>query len=434
MISTDLLDDTMSLTSLREDGLFTGEEITLKFRPGERRSSTVLVEADEILDDEKGSFVASVASAIESQSSLTRINSLSSQLEDNLERMRETRDHLQILSTDISINTMAEEEIDDEGVNTILIEEHGAPITTTEYHVGHIIPPSQPQLPPLSHESKAKRTRFFFKRNLKVTLNRAAIKVKSVLSNGKAGGTSSTETTTDTNHSDDDESNHALPTPRAAETIEEAASQHFEEAEQSSTLAASPINDGISDETRIEHTKSVDFDTITKEHYEKISSTIVNETNDTSTEYTTHVQQQLEPKSSAESDQIDQNYQGPYDDNKSFVTYSTGDFDMSQMYSRSWSLAPTVVSKTSKTFAPRRFGKSKSEISDMSITDQQQDRVVIISSSLSSKKDQCAEDNIMVVQVAGERAQNKNENCFGLDGLSLVNSLVGDDRSYVEDY
>jgi hypothetical protein len=348
MISPDLLDDTMSLTSLREDGLFTGEEITLKYRPDRIRSLTVLVEADEISGDEEDSFDASV---IESKSSLTRINSPCSQLEENLDRAPESRDDLQLLPTNTSINTMAEEETGDEGVNAILIEEHDAPITSTESHVGHFIPPSQPQLP-LSPESKAKRVRFSFKRNIKIQMNRAAIKVKSMLSNGKAGGTSLTEITTETNHADDDDDgcDHALPTPRAAETIEEAASQHFEETDHSSPSAASPVNNDttcLSDKTTIEHTKPACFDAVTED--ENISCqaptpTIANvESYNTSTDYTAHVPQQLESRPSVESDQIDPNYEGPYDDNKSFVTYSTGDFDMSQMYSRSWStLAPTV--------------------------------------------------------------------------------------------
>jgi hypothetical protein len=402
----------MSLTSLREDGLFTGEEVTIKFGPGEERILAVLVETDENTDEEN-SMIADFATVVSHS---------------------HAEPQLSLHETDLSAAdaTTKIDENGDEGVNAILIE-HGTPIPVEEEHVGHYITPQQPeQLPPIC--PPVSKTRFSFKRKITMKMNQAASKVKSVLGT-KSGGTFNTSSTAGTTESDSDECMHALlPTPRAAQSIEESAS-HFKETQ--SPTSALVSNDNSTDQTtrlsnnNIEQSTSSDFDTIAKDEYDKSSPqastpTICNaETNDASIEYDIIHTSQLESPPSKEIEQFDPTYQGPYDDNKSFVTYSTGDFDMSQMYSRSWStIAPTVVSK-------RRFGRSCSGKSLIS----RNERVVVMSELYGNALEEGSEEIVVPMPTEGGSVTRvEKEDGVSLDGLSLVNSVVGDDRSYVEDY
>ena len=165
--------------------------------------------------------------------------------------------------------------------------------------------------------------------------------------------------------------------------------------------------------------KSIDFDTIIKDEYYKLyNSASYDDSTDTKNSTMEYHHSKLLNLPSNEREQYDPNYQGPYDDKKSCVTYSTGDFDMSQMYSRSWStIAPTVVSKGAAHWL--------------------ENHVVFTNELYSSRTDKdCKEDSeIMVVPIEKMRSSTKEkEDGVGLDGLSLVESVVGDDRSYVEDY
>ena len=59
------LDRTMSLTSVREDGLFTGEEITMKnTRTDQQCKLAVLIEADENTYYEEDNDVKNITSSI----------------------------------------------------------------------------------------------------------------------------------------------------------------------------------------------------------------------------------------------------------------------------------------------------------------------------------------------------------------------------------
>lgn len=427
----DPLDDTMSLSSLREDGLFTGEEISLKFGPNKGKILTLLVETDDNTDEEDSIVVASVAD--ESQSLVAPFAKYSQQ--DYQEELPPGANEPGHLLSGLSMHVLAGE-AGDEGVNTILIE-HGATITTTESHIGHIIPSSQPKMPAISG-SKPRRSRISF-------MKRAVIKLKHVLGYVKASGSANTASTFNTNPDNENRHSYSLPTPRAAQTIEEAESQHFREVHSSPPPTAATTNETppqpLTTNNFIEHTTSAEFHVSLKEKCDKIplqhSISAMNKpkTNDDSNECVFHTQMQLHSRPSTESEQFDQTYQGPYDDNKSFVTYSTGDFDISQMYSRSWSTIapPTMASKASTSYAPIEFGRSRSEMS----LNSRLERVVIMNPSFSSKKDKdCTGDyNIMVVPVEKSRYACKEEDKgVSFDGLSLIDSVVGDDRSYVEDY
>lgn len=98
---------------------------------------------------------------------------------------------------------------------------------------------------------------------------------------------------------------------------------------------------------------------------------------------------------------------------------------MSQMYSRSWStIAPTVVSK-------RRFGRSCSGKSLIS----RNERVVVMSELYGNTLEEGSEEIVVPMPTEGGSVTRvEKEDGVSLDGLSLVNSVVGDDRSYVEDY
>ena len=100
------------------------------------------------------------------------------------------------------------------------------------------------------------------------------------------------------------------------------------------------------------------------------------------------------------------------------------------MYSRPWStIGNHNVASTNGRISWSR-GRSNSPYVGS------RDRVVVINESCSQAEDgEFGDDKIMVVPKERRRDDTKEMNGgVSLDGLSLVNSVVGDDRSYVEDY
>jgi hypothetical protein len=426
--------DAMSLASPCENGLFTGEEVTIKFGSGHL---TVLVETDENTDEED-SLSPSLPVV---ESSLSSRNLLSRSSNGPPEQIDGT-------DTPAALNTTIESI--DEGVDAILIERDESNHSyNDEAHVGHYIQPlvSAPQRrPPVSPASKGKR-RFSF-RKIQSKMNR----LKAVISRGSSGGATGriggNANMCDTNGSFDSSNRSGksgATTPRADQLVQEASIGSTESMQQlnpdryvetNSMSSYSSITTNL--ETQLHAIGSIDFDTISKEEYDRLTTLRANNlssnaSNEQFEEYdivhTSQVidsqievnPQMIQPQPSrAESEQIDPTYTGPYDDNKSLVTYSTGDFDMSKMYSRSWSTIATTTASlegasliTGAMPTPMRPRYSRKS-----------------PCSGSSKQNvECGK-----IQSKGRTEIKEDGDGVSLDGLSLVNSIVGDDRSYVEDY
>ena len=423
------LDRTMSLTSVREDGLFTGEEITMKNTRTEQQCKlAVLIEADEHTTYEEDNDVKNITSSIVIVPSVD-----SSSAAENAEAQSQNGDPQHHEHIEIAISPIQSQE-EEEGVDAILIEHGCAPITTETERVSHYIRSQSPPPPLPSQEQRS--VSFSFKRNITRKMNRAAHKVKNAL--GSNASKTQVNVNIDSASSQDiivsetrDENNRiqlSAPTPRTAQTVEEASS-HFDELSVQSTVDATT-------ETPRRKNASNNIMEATKTECETIIKVYdsIDENSDASIEYNIEQSSQIQSNHhmrsnlSKESEQFDPDYQGPYDDNKSLLTHSTGDF--SQMYSRSWStIGNHNVASTNGRISWSR-GRSNSPYVGS------RDRVVVINESCSQAEDgEFGEDKIMVVPKERRRDDTKEMNGgVSLDGLSLVNSVVGDDRSYVEDY
>ena len=423
------LDRTMSLTSVREDGLFTGEEITIKNTLIEQQCNlAVVIEADENTYEEDVNISSSIVIVPSVDSSSTAEYAESQSQEGDPQH----HEHIEIAISPIQ----SQEESTEEGVDAILVEHGRAPILTETEHISHCIH-SESRPPPLASQERS--VSFSFKRNITRKMNRAAHKVKNALGNAsKNQGNVNIDSASSQDIVSEarDENNRihlSLPTPRAAQTIEEASS-HFDE------LSVQPTVDATTETPRRKNASNnmeatrTEYDRITHA-YDKLDQTgSIRENSDASIEYNIEQSSQIQSNHhmlsnlSKESEQFDPDYQGPYDDNKSLLTHSTGDF--SQMYSRSWS----TIGNHNVASAIGRISWSRGRSNSPYIGSRE--RVDVINESFCQAEDkEFGEDKIMVVPKERRRDGAKEMGGgISLDGLSLVNSVVGDDRSYVEDY
>ncbi|KAL7518325.1 hypothetical protein ACHAWX_003164 [Stephanocyclus meneghinianus] len=411
------LSHTTSLTSLREDGLFTGEEVTIKF-VGDEQILAVLVEAEEERSDEGENNSSS------SPSSPSAAVDLASKNGGGVVMYSPPT-----ISTTTTTTPSHAEESSGEGVDAILIENYHPNLSSgaasldvassdeQEYNIHHYIATSaaEAELKPSSLQgestaspSKGGKRIAQIKRSIARKMNRAAFRMKAAVSRNVADAISArTEGTNSTVGSGGEEidcyshegAGESFPSTDGLELTtpeEESVSLRTH----SSVVINRPSNNANLDtNSTVRSTTSVAND----EETDLIEYDII------------HTSQNIiVPSLNISSEQIDPTYTGPYDDNKSLVTCSTGDFDTSQLYSRSWSTVAQSISGS-------KFVLHRSP------------------SNRSFHHCPIGEDDILNLSMPGSGANqrsnfDKEEDCVSLDGLSLVNSIVGDDRSYVEDY
>ncbi|KAL3804853.1 hypothetical protein HJC23_006625 [Cyclotella cryptica] len=451
------LSRTTSLSSLRENGLFTGEEVTIKI-VGEEQILAVLAETEEECCDEGERDIPSSSSAAAAATEGNLISNEASAGDEILDAPPKTNAHeftRTMPQHEIDVN--GAEERGDEGVNAILIENHPPPASSLEasslevassdeqeLNIHHCIATSSsatadaattpkdsaststhaplqssssPIPPPKAVVVGGKRISQL-KRSITRKMNRAAFRMKAAVSRNPPAD-ARTEGTNSTVGSGAEENDcHSHEGGTRGESLALVGGLALAMAEEE-LVSMQEHSFGVTNSIHKDINDTVQSATNEEEETDFIEYDIVHTT-------TTTTPQQPIPLSQSDpsTEQIDPTYAGPYDDNKSLVTYSTGDFDMSQMYSRSWSTIAQSVAPSK--LVVRRCVSNRSWSGNGPIGEE-----TVLDFSLPSN---VGGGRVEYPWDAEKEEEEAEEECVSLDGLSLVHSIVGDDRSYVEDY